>query len=113
VISSDPAIGHIGSFENLLGKEVPREKYPEYSCERLVCEQTPPAYLWHTVEDSGVPVENSLNYALALKKFKIPFALHVFPNGPHGLGLADGNPEYADVTVWPELAGTWLKTMGF
>ena len=72
-----------------------------------------PAFLWHTAEDGGVPVENSLEYALALKAQKIPFAVHIFPDGPHGVGLADNRPGLEDVTVWPELAGTWLRKMGF
>ena len=113
VISGDPACGHMGSFTNLLGPDVPQAEYLKYSCERLVTEQTPPAFLWHTAEDNCVPVKNSLDYALALKKFNIPFGLHVFPFGSHGLGLAENNPKLTDVTVWPELAGTWLKKMGF
>ena len=113
VITGVPGKGHMGSFENLLGKEVPREEYLTYSWERRVRPDTPPAFLWHTAEDTGVPVENSLEYALALRQQKIPFAVHIFPNGPHGVGLADNRPGLEDVTVWPELAGTWLKKMEF
>lgn len=113
VIMGFPGKGHQGSFMNLLGKDVPQEKYPDYSWERRVKPQTPPAFLWHTAEDGAVPVENSLEYALALKQQKIPFAIHIFPDGPHGVGLADNRPGLEDVTVWPELAGTWLKKMGF
>ncbi len=113
VITGVPGKGHMGSFENLLGKEVPREEYLTYSWERRVRPDTPPAFLWHTAEDTGVPVENSLEYALALRQQKIPFAVHIFPNGPHGVGLANNRPGLEDVTVWPELAGTWLKKMEF
>ena len=113
VISGDPACGHMGSFANLLGPEVPRTRFAEYSCEKLVTGSTPPAFLWHTAADSAVPVVNSLRYAEALSRFKIPFGLHIFPAGPHGLGMAENKPEYSDVANWPELAGEWLRKMGF
>ena len=113
VITGVPGKGHLGSFENLLGKEVPREEYLKYSWERRVRPDTPPAFLWHTAEDGGVPVENSLEYALALRQQKIPFAVHIFPDGPHGVGLADNRPGLEDVTIWPELAAAWLKKMEF
>ena len=50
-------------------------------------ENTPPTFLWHTYEDTIVPVENSLLYASALRRNKIPFELHIFPKGDHGLSL--------------------------
>lgn len=64
-----------------LGKDV--------SLETCVDENTPPTFLWHTANDGLVPVENSLLMATALQKQKIPFELHVFQNGPHGLALCN------------------------
>ena len=113
VITAESPYANTGSFRNLLGPEVPQEEFLKYSCEKLVTEETPPAFLWHTAEDRGVPVENSICYARALNKCGIPFGLHVFPFGPHGIGLAEGRPEYADAACWPELAGVWLGKMGF
>ena len=104
---------HLHSFLNLTGPDPAQETLARLSCEESVDGRTPPAFLWHTAEDTGVPVENSLEYALALRQQKIPFAVHIFPNGPHGVGLADNRPGLEDVTVWPELAGTWLKKMEF
>ena len=49
-------------------------------------------FLWHTADDGGVPVENSLFMAQALRNAKVPFALHVYPTGNHGLGLAANSP---------------------
>ena len=52
-------------------------------------ENMPPVFLWHTVSDSSVPVENSLLFANALTKHKVPFEMHIYPEGPHGLSLAN------------------------
>jgi dipeptidyl aminopeptidase/acylaminoacyl peptidase len=75
-----------------------------------VTAQTPPAFLWHTAEDSAVPAENSIRYALALSEYKIPYELHIYERGGHGLGLAfnDGH-----IHTWTQLCGQWLKMNGF
>ena len=101
---------HSGSFDNLLGKDSDDKLRKKYSLEKRITDNTPPAFLWHTAEDQAVPVENSLLFALELQKHKIPFELHVFPEGRHGLGLGvdDAIPE---IRVWPELAATWLRKM--
>ena len=62
-------------------------EWRELSLENRVDDNTPPTFLWHTVEDSVVPVENSLLYANALRKHSVPFELHIFPKGDHGLSL--------------------------
>ena len=61
-------------------------------------------------DDPAVPVENSLLYVMALRKNKVPFALHIFPHGRHGLGLAANVPE---ARQWPALCAEWLKGLGF
>jgi acetyl esterase/lipase len=101
---------HHGSFLNLLGEGATPQGKERFSLEKRVTSDTPPAFLWHTAEDPGVPVENSLLFASALSAYKIPFELHVFPFGRHGLGLAPENPEIA---IWPELCSTWLRNQGF
>ncbi len=111
-VISGVSMYHGGSFKNLLGEDLLPQALLPYSWERRVKDNTPPSFLWHTAEDQAVPVENSLNYAAALRAKSIPFELHVFPSGRHGLGLGvdDAIPE---IRVWPELCGTWLKKMNW
>ncbi|MBQ7170936.1 MAG: alpha/beta hydrolase [Clostridia bacterium] len=115
VITADPAFTHKGSIFELLGHEPSEEEIALLSCDRLVGEGTPPAFLWHTAEDKSVPVENSLFYAAALSRFRIPFELHVYPYGWHGLATADGEtnaplPEkVAHAADWMPALKRWLK----
>lgn len=79
---------HKSSFRHLIGSE--DESLPEWSLlslENQVDDKTPPAFLWHTFEDAGVPMENSMLYASALRKHNVPFELHVYPKGRHGLSM--------------------------
>jgi acetyl esterase/lipase len=101
---------HDGAMTELF-REKPDEKLlSTLSCEENVTEDTPPTFLWHTADDEVVPVSNSLNMALALAKNSVPHAIHVFPSGRHGLGLAEG---FEDVSEWTRLCGIWLKKLGF
>ena len=105
---------HRGSFDNLLldGKDDP-EKLLEVSLEKQVSADTVPAFLWHTVTDAAVPVENSLLMATALQQNHIPYEMHLFPEGRHGLSLASfetgGGPEA--VTTWPDLVIRWITDL--
>lgn len=88
VISSG-ACTHKDSMGALLGDH-PTEAELDYAAnERNVSSQTPPCFLWHTITDASVPVENSLLFADACKKNGVPYALHLFSDGPHGLSTAD------------------------
>ena len=98
--------GHQGSAENLLGKNPPDSLRATLSLEAQVSAATPPTFLWHTSNDGAVPVENSLLFATALKKNGVPFELHVFPEGKHGLGLAPDQPR---ISQWADLAAAWLR----
>ena len=100
---------HHGSMVNLIGETPDIDLKRLLSNELQVTPQTPPVFLWHTADDEGVPVENSLLFAGALSKNKVDFSLHVFPNGRHGLGLASEDPV---VSVWTGLCGKWLKQLG-
>ena len=95
---------------NLLGKEASPDLMKEFSAELNVTAKTPPAFLWSTADDTVVPVENSILFAQALHKFKIPYEMHIYPTGPHGMGLALQAPH---VATWPELCCQWLKGMGW
>ena len=57
------------------------------STDRRVSADTPPCFLWHTAADAGVPVENSMCFASALRRHGVPFELHISERGVHGLGL--------------------------
>ncbi|HEX7056718.1 MAG TPA: alpha/beta hydrolase [Bacilli bacterium] len=102
--------GHTGSMKNLLGENPSREVRRKLSAELQVTADTPPAFLWHTADDSVVSAENSILMAQALSKHGIPFELHIFASGRHGLGLAEAEPE---TKRWPELCELWLRKRGF
>ncbi|MBP3605816.1 MAG: alpha/beta hydrolase [Clostridia bacterium] len=104
VISSDEAVSHKGSYQNLLGAAY--EKREAYSPELLVSEKTPPAFLWHTAADAVVNVCNSYRYATALREKGVSCELHVFPEGPHGLGTAPASPY---VSRWTMMLIDWLR----
>ena len=118
VITADPNYSHGGSFENLLGiKDVTENIINTYSCDRLVKENTPPAFIWHTAEDNAVPVMNSLLYASALSRYNIPFELHIYPFGEHGSSTCDKHT-LNDVSdglkhahTWIDSAKKWLRLM--
>ncbi len=102
---------HEGSRNNLLGGYPSEEMKELMSLHKQVTNDTPEAFIWHTAGDQAVSFMNSMLYAEALGKRKIPFELHVFPDGPHGLGLCDGNEYCAahqHVASWKESLIKWL-----
>ncbi len=103
---------HQGSKNNLLGKEPSAELVDLLSNEKQVTKETPPCFIWHTWEDKAVKVENSLEFAAALQKNGVPFDLHVFQKGRHGIGLAD-KPPFENVHPWGRDLVFWLKEQGF
>ncbi|HKZ68215.1 MAG TPA: alpha/beta hydrolase [Chitinophagaceae bacterium] len=106
VISFTDSLTHMGSRNNLIGKNPLPEKVKEYSNELLVNGQTPPAFLVHASDDKAVKQENSIQYYNALQKNKIPAALHLFPEGGHGFGM--NNKTTTD--NWIDRLKNWLKT---
>jgi acetyl esterase/lipase len=102
---------HAGSKRNLLGENPPATLVELLSNEKQVTKDTPPCFLWHTWEDSGVKVENSLQFAAALRKAGVPFDLHVYQKGPHGIGLSIGKHGAApgEVHPWAKDLLVWLK----
>jgi len=103
---------HQGSKRNLLGENPSPELVQLLSNELQVTPQTPPCFVWHTFEDEGVPVENSLEFAAALRRAGVPFDLHIYQKGPHGIGLAD-KPPFAHTHPWANDCLFWLKEQGF
>ncbi len=109
VISADESFAHKGSFLNLLGEYPLGDTLKKFSCENLVTPDTPPTFIWHTTEDQAVPVKNSLVYATALADNKVPFSLHIYPYGVHGLSTCDNltnDDEKLDAKTL--LAHAWL-----
>lgn len=92
---------------NLLGPDATDVERELHSVARRVTAATPPTFLWHTADDEVVPVEHALAYASALGEHGVPYALHVFPHGPHGLGLALDAP---GAWAWPALCADWLAS---
>lgn len=80
---------HAGSRDNLLGEDAGAEQVAALCLERRVTASAAPAFLWHTQEDGSVPVENSLQYACALRRAAVPFELHIYEKGGHGLSTCD------------------------
>ena len=116
VITADPAYAHMGSFINLTGHDpITAEDMDNFSCEKRVTDHTPPAFLWHTAADGGVPVMNSLLYAGALANHNIPCELHVYPFGNHGLATVDEHTNNgldekpAHAAAWLPAVKKWLK----
>lgn len=101
---------HAGSQRNLLGDDAPKELVDSMSAERRVTDKTPPAFIFHTMDDGAVPFENSVMYTMALREHHIPCELHLYEHGRHGVGLAKDD---ASLQTWPDLCVRWLTTHGF
>lgn len=106
-----------GTFINAFGTETPTPEQVEMiSLENgLTKENTPPAFLWHTASDNLVNVQNTLKMATALSEANIPFEVHIFPDGPHGMALGTdvtgASPTMINdrVAEWPRLVDGWIK----
>lgn len=105
-----------GSNEALLGEARPsEERLKEVSPSRNVTENMPPAFLWATAEDTLVPVQHTIRMAHALADRGIPFEMHIFENGPHGLALSTQasagarSQIYPDAAKWIDLVSAWLQ----
>jgi acetyl esterase/lipase len=109
VISFDPAIAHAGSVRSLLGENPAPAQLQELSAELHVNGKTPPTFLFSTNADTTVPSENSVRFYLALRQAKVPAEMHIFENGPHGVGLDLGDPA---LSLWPTLLTNWLRGRG-
>ncbi len=101
---------HAGSRENLLGRTPSSELIAQMSADLRVTPHAPPTFIWHTADDAGVPVENALLYAAALRANGVPFELHVYAHGRHGVGLASDDPI---LRTWTDRCADWLKGRGF
>jgi acetyl esterase/lipase len=110
VITMRTMTTHQGSLRNLLGENPDPKLVTLLSNELQVTSKTPPAFLFHTTEDPVVPVENSINFYLALRKAGVPAEMHIYLKGRHGVGLAQNDPV---LRTWPDLLYDWLKINNF
>jgi acetyl esterase/lipase len=100
---------HRGSRNNLLGSNPPAALVKKMSTYNAVTPKTPPTFLFHTSADTAVPPENSILFYRALRKAKVPAEMHIYENGPHGVGLAMKDPI---LRTWSERLADWLKVRG-
>ncbi len=110
---------HEDSFTNLCGED--KTLKDRLSLDRLVRRDMMPVFLWHTRTDDSVPVDGTMRLAAALAANDVPFSLHVFAEGRHGLATGDdlvyrrdNLPPVSDgVLDWPELSIRFLWENGF
>lgn len=110
VITMTTPHAHGGSRKNLIGENPTQDLIDLMSNEKQVTDKTPPTFLFHTEDDKAVTVENSLLFAAALRNARVPYELHVYQTGRHGVGLAKDNPA---LKTWPNLLENWLRSHGF
>ncbi|KNC73619.1 hypothetical protein SARC_13822 [Sphaeroforma arctica JP610] len=105
---------HQQSLHLQMGEPMTEDKRRQFSMELQIHKDTPKTFLWHTAEDQTVPVQNTYLYAMALQKYGIPHEVHVYPEGPHGLGLAMlGEKRLPHVATWAQACAAWLAKEGF
>ncbi len=107
VISFQDSIGHIGSRDQLIGKNPPKDLTDLFSNELQVTAQTPPTFLVHATDDDVVPVMNSVAYYEALLHNKVSTEMHIYKAGGHGFGMY--NPTTKD--LWMERCKNWMQSM--
>lgn len=100
---------HLGSLHALLGDKPDPNLVRLLSNETQVTARTPPTFLFHTTEDQTVPVENSINFYLALRRAGVPAEMHIYQKGKHGVGLAPDDPV---LRTWPNRLADWLRVQG-
>ena len=86
VITMDKSFTHLGTHDNLLGKDASRELEDLYSNEKQVTKETPRAYIAFSDDDDAVPTKNGALYYLALKENNVPASFFIYPSGGHGWG---------------------------
>lgn len=125
-VSSRPSLGilcypvitmgantHSGSKRNLLGDNPAPDLVELLSNEKQVTSDTPPAFIFHTFEDSTVKIENAMEFAAGLRQHGVPFALHIYTKGSHGMGLGSAQWDPGNRHAWTYECALWLKEQGF
>jgi len=107
VISLVDDFAHKGSAKSLLGQDPDQTMLKKLSNNHQVTDNNPPAFLFHTADDLGVPVENSISFAQACIRNRVPVELHVYQKGDHGVGMALEDPA---LKSWSGLLMDWLAS---
>lgn len=110
---------HHGSMENLMGTKKSKELEELLSLEHQVGKQVPPVFIWHTLTDQSVPVQNTLMFTEELVKNQVSVEVHIFPEGQHGLSLANEETQITETGFgiqkrcqdWITLAGKWVADL--
>lgn len=118
VVSSDKAVAHVGSFDNLCADLVDRK---DYSLDKKVRPSAMPSFIWANSPDDCVPVENSILLYSALHKAGVPAELHIYADGWHGMATCDeevnegdvSDPMFRHIRTWIPLSAEFLKRFGF
>lgn len=110
VISLTAPFTHQGSKRNLLGEEPDPALAASLSSELQVTAETPPAFILHTDEDTGVAADNAISMYQALHAAGVPAELHIYRQGPHGVGLGQA---HGATGQWPAQCIAWMQGMGF
>lgn len=112
-VYADQTRSHVQSFKNVTGDN--EQLSEKLSLEKCICANSSPAFIWHTVADDCVPVYGSIVLATAYDKNKVPFELHLFEQGCHGLATCtkEVNTVNESASKWIELSINWLKVRGF
>lgn len=106
-------------MENLMGTKKSKELEELLSLEHQVGKQVPPVFIWHTLTDQSVPVQNTLMFTEELVKNQVSVEVHIFPEGQHGLSLANEETQITETGFgiqkrcqdWITLAGKWVADL--
>ena len=109
VVSFTEQYAHIGSRNNLLGKNPDRNLVENLSNEKQVTPETPPTFLVHANDDKPVPPENSIHFYLAMRKAKVPAEMHIYERGGHGFGPGTGK---GACSSWMVRCAAWMQGRG-
>ena len=107
VITMDKSFTHMGSHDNLLGKDASADLEKEFSNEKQVTKETPRAFIVYSDDDKVVPPANGVNYYLALNKKGVPSVLHIYPTGGHGWGIRE---DYLYKSEMQNELTSWLRS---
>ena len=115
VITDDMEKTHNGTYTNFVAGREEAQCY--FGLEHHVNKNTPKAFIWHTVTDNAVSVENSMKFASALQESGVQFELHIFPDGVHGISLANKLTATCNENIvpcaepWMELSVAWMNNL--
>jgi acetyl esterase/lipase len=109
VISFQDSLTHMGSRDNLIGKDPSKEKKDFYSNELQVTKNTPPSFLFHATDDDAVNVKNSVLFYESCLEKGVKAEIHIYQNGGHGFGLINKTTK----DLWMESCRNWMRHNGW